>query len=171
MGKQNVYDHAVHVPMIISGPGIPKGQTRRQLCYIYDIYPTLCEKAGLKTPETVEFSSLNRILDDADARHRDHLYFAFMDWQRAVRNDQYKLIEYCVKGKRHTQLFDLIKDPQEIDNLAADTRYAGILAELRALLKKDRIRLNDGNTPFELTNKQGKAFWTLYESVKDTQTP
>ncbi len=170
MGKQNVYDHSVHVPLIISGPGIPKGETRGQLCYIYDIYPTLCERAQLKTPKTVEFRSLNGILDDADAKHRDHLYFAFMSWQRAIRNEQHKLIEYCVNGKRHTQLFDLLKDPQEVNNLAADVKYAEILAELRILLKRERVRLNDGNTPSKFTDKQGKDFWSMYESVKDTQT-
>lgn len=171
MGKQNVYDHALHVPLILSGPGIPKGETREQLCYIYDIYPTLCERAGFTTPETVQFSSLNHLLDDAQASHREHLYFAFMDWQRAMRNDRYKLIEYCVKGKRHTQLFDLQEDPQEIDNLAANPEYASVLSELRSLLKQERVRLNDGNTPFEFTNKQGQKFWTMYEAVERTQMP
>ncbi len=37
MGKQNVYDHSVHVPLIVAGPGIPKGETRSALCYIYDL--------------------------------------------------------------------------------------------------------------------------------------
>ena len=78
MGKQNVYDHSVHVPLIISGPGIPRGKIREQLCYIYDIYPTLCEKAGLRTPETVEFKSLNGALNSSEAKHRDYLYYAFM---------------------------------------------------------------------------------------------
>lgn len=171
MGKQNVYDHGVHVPMVISGPGIPKGQTRKQLCYLYDIYPTLCDKAGLKTPETVQFISLNKALNDADAKHRDHLYFAFMSWQRAVRDTQYKLIEYCVDKKRHTQLFDLVNDPQEMKNLAGDSKYAGVLANLRTHLKEDRVHLNDGNTPFAFTDKQGKDFWSTYESTSDTETP
>lgn len=171
MGKQNVYEHSVHVPLIISGPGIPKEETRKQLCYIYDIYPTLCERAGLKTPETVEFSSLNKILNDADARHRDHLYFAFMSWQRAIRNKQYKLIEYCVKGTRHTQLFDLIKDPQETINLAGDSKYTATLERLQTLLKEERVRLNDGNTSFPFTDKQGKEFWNAYKSTSSTETP
>lgn len=171
MGKQNVYDHAVHVPLIISGPGIPKGETRDQLCYMYDIYPTLCDRAGLKVPETVEFSSLNNLLNDAETTHREHLYFAFMSWQRAIRNDQYKLIEYCVKGKRYTQLFDLLKDPQEIKNLAGDAKYTEVTKKLRSLLKRERLRLNDGNTPFNFTNKQGEDFWSMFKSVKETSTP
>jgi len=166
MGKQNVYDHSVHVPLIISGPGIPAGQMREQLCYIYDIYPTLCERAGLKTPETVEFKSLNPVIKDTGAKHRDLLYFAFMSWQRSIRDEQYKLIEYCVNNARHTQLFDLIHDPLEIKNLAANPEYAEKLRVLRTLLKKEAVRLDDGNVPFEFTNKQGKDFWNTYESGK-----
>lgn len=157
--------------MIISGPGIPQGETRGQLCYIYDIYPTLCEKAGLKTPETVQFLSLNGVLNDARAKHRDHLYFAFMSWQRAVRDARYKLIEYCVRDKRHTQLFDLIKDPDETRNLAPDAGHRDTLESLRGLLQKDRVRLNDGNTPLPFTDKQGKDFWSLYESTGQTGKP
>lgn len=164
MGKQNVYDHSVHVPFIIAGPGIPKGQTREQLCYIYDIYPTLCERAGLKTPPTVQFKSLNRAIGDAKAEHRDHLYFAFMNWQRAIRDARYKLIEYCVDNVRHTQLFDLIDDPHETKNLAENGDHAQKLQALRALLKKEAVRLNDGNTPFPFTDKQGKDFWGMYDS-------
>lgn len=164
VGKQNVYDHSVHVPLIISGPGIAAGQVRAQLCYLYDIYPTLCERAGLKTPETVEFKSLNNVINHAEAAHRDHLYFAFMAWQRSVRDKQYKLIEYCVNEERHTQLFDLVNDPMEINNLAKNPECAVQLKALRTLLKQEAVALNDGNVPFEFTDKQGKDFWKAYES-------
>ncbi|MCA1760260.1 MAG: sulfatase-like hydrolase/transferase, partial [Bacteroidales bacterium] len=115
MGKQNVYEHSVHVPLFVSGPGIPRGEARNQLCYIYDIYPTLCERAGLPIPETVQFKSLNKVIDGEKGVHREHLYFAFMSWQRAIRNGQFKLIEYCVNGSRFTQLFDFKRDPDEMN--------------------------------------------------------
>lgn len=162
MGKQNVYEHSVRVPLIVVGPGIRKGEIRKQLCYLYDIYPTLCERAGLKAPETVQYESLNRVVENAEASHRDHLYFAFMSWQRSVRDQQYKLIEYCVDGQRHTQLFDLKEDPEETQDLAGEQAYQGKVVELRKLLKAERIRLNDGNTPYELTNQQGVDFWTTF---------
>jgi arylsulfatase A-like enzyme len=166
MGKQNVYDHSVRVPLLLSGPGIPAGETRHQLCYLYDIYPTLCELAGLETPETVEFRSLLPLLKNAEADHRRHLYFAFMSWQRAIQDTRYKLIEYCVSGKRHTQLFDLVNDPHEVDNLADALAHGQTLATLRRQLKKERLRLNDGHTPYPFTDKQGKAFWATYEAAE-----
>jgi len=167
MGKQNVYDHSVHVPLIVSGPGIPKGEIRGQLCYIYDIYPTLCEMAGLKTPETVEFKSLRHLLNDGKATHRDCLYFAFMSWQRAIRDSRYKLIEYCVGGVRHTQLFDLTSDPHETANLAEKSEYAAKLKELRELLKEEAGNLNDGHAPSEFAREQGKEFWNTYHKASE----
>jgi arylsulfatase A-like enzyme len=171
MGKQNVYDHALHIPLVLSGPGIPKGELRDQLCYLYDIYPTLCDYAKLETPDTVQYKSLNDTIHNPSTEHRDHLYHAFMDWQRAIRNKQYKLIEYCVKGKRHTQLFDLENDPEEINNLAGDHDYETILTDMRALLKIEKDALNDGNIPYEFTDKQGKDFWEMYEKVDQVHIP
>jgi arylsulfatase A-like enzyme len=164
LGKQSVYEHSVKVPLILSGPGIPRGEDRKQLCYIYDIYPTLCEMAGLKTPETVQFRSLNPVIRDAKHSYREHLYFAFMNWQRAVRNERYKLIEYCVEENRHTQLFDLENDPHELTNLVGDSKHQDQLQALRALLLEERVRLNDGNTPYEFADQQGKYFWSRYDA-------
>ncbi|MCC5928991.1 MAG: sulfatase-like hydrolase/transferase [Cyclobacteriaceae bacterium] len=171
MGKQNVYEHSVRVPLIVSGPGIPRGEARDQLCYIYDIYPTLCERAGLPTPETVQFKTLNKVIDGKEGVHREHLYFAFMSWQRAIRNDQFKLIEYCVHGKRFTQLFDLKTDPEELNNLAGNREYTLPLDELRKLLELEKENLNDGNTAFEFTRNQGEKFWNTFSSVDRSEFP
>jgi arylsulfatase A-like enzyme len=171
MGKQNVYDHSVHVPLVISGPGIPKGEIRDQLCYIYDLYPTLCERAGLEVPKEVQFRSFNSVLNNPQDKHREHLYFAFMSWQRAIQKDQFKLIEYCVNGRRTTQLYDLTEDPHETRNLAGDPKSSQTLNQLRTLLQEERRSLNDGNSPYDFTSKQGKDFWSLYESVKESETP
>lgn len=133
--------------------------------YLYDIHPTLCEITGLKVPEKVEFKSLKPAIINAAAEHRQHLYFAFVSWQRAIRDGDHKLTEYCVNDARHTQLFNLKEDPEEIKNLADDAAQRQTLDTLRTLLKKERLRLNDGNTPFPFADKLGKDFWPAYESA------
>jgi arylsulfatase A-like enzyme len=168
VGKQNIYEHSVRVPLIISGPGIPRGEegeVRDHLCYLPDINPTLCELIGLPIPDTVQHKSLMPVIRDAKAPHRDHLYFAYMNWQRAVRDDRYKLIEYCVEEERQTQLFDLKNDPHELNNLAGNPDYQDQLQSLREWLKKERVRLNDGNTPYEFADNQGKYFWSRYDAA------
>src|SRR5690606_25798798 len=54
MGKQNLYEHSIRVPLIISGPGIPQGEKRETLCYLLDLFPTLCEFIDIPTPDSVE---------------------------------------------------------------------------------------------------------------------
>ncbi|MBW2704532.1 MAG: DUF4976 domain-containing protein, partial [Deltaproteobacteria bacterium] len=123
-----------------------------------------CEMVGLPVPQTVQYKSLKPTLQNPQARHRDHLYFAYMKWQRAVRDQRYKLIEYCVENERHSQLFDLEKDPNELTNLAGDPKYSAQLQALRKRLQAERVLLNDGNTPYPFTNEQGTYFWSRYEA-------
>jgi arylsulfatase A-like enzyme len=134
LGKQNLYEHSVHVPLIFAGPGIPRHRTRNGFCYLLDVYPALCEMLGLPVPASVEGRSLAAVIRDRRERVRDRMFFAYKDVQRAVSDGRFKLIEYCVNGRRTTQLFNLRTDPWEMHNLAGDRDYADCLAELRGRL-------------------------------------
>ena len=153
MGKQSNYDHSVHVPLIFAGPGIPEGQKRPAFCYLIDIFPTLCNLTGLHTPSTVEGESLVPALRDPREKIRDYLLFAYGDVQRSVMGRRFKLIEYVVKGKRTTQLFDLHEDPSELRNLASLSEYSKKLTELRKELSRWRE-----------WDDWGEAFWQGIEA-------
>ncbi len=156
MGKQNLYEHSVRVPLLFAGPGVPRGERRDQLCCLIDIYRTLCDLAGLDTPDTVEGRSLQPILDDTAASGPNVLPLAFMTCQRAVRDDRYKLIEYVVGHDRHTQLFDLHDDPHELNNLADAPAHADVLERLRHELRRWQTELGDDQPG------QGGDFWSGY---------
>ena len=143
LGKQNLYEHSVHVPLVFCGPGIAQGQKCDAFCYLLDIYPTLCDLVGLQVPATVEGRSLAPALQGRAATPRGTLFFAYRDVQRAVRDDHFKLIEYNVGGQRTTQLFDLRNDPWELQNLVDDRRYAEDLRRLRNAFADWRGKLND----------------------------
>lgn len=161
-GKQNVYQHGVQIPLIMKGPGVPKGETRDQLCYLYDIYPTLCELAGLKVPDTVQFRSLAPVLKDAAADHMGQLYFSFMNWQRAIRDERYKLIEFCVGDKRTTRLFDLQRDPNETKDLSEQAEMKPVLMKMRALLEISARQANDGTSTAPHIKAMSEEFWATY---------
>jgi arylsulfatase A-like enzyme len=133
LGKQNLYDHSIRVPLIIGGPGLPKNQRSDSFSYLLDLFPTICDLAGVAKPESVEGKSLLPILKNPQAKVRDSVFAAYRNVQRAVRTDRWKLIEYNVEGKRTTQLFDMESDPWEMKNLAKDT---GHVKEMRQLLNK-----------------------------------
>ena len=153
MGKQNLYQHSVRVPLIFSGPGIPRAEKRQTLCYLLDIYPTLCDLIGLPIPDTVDGVSLLPALLDPSTTARDTLLLAYRGVQRAVLDRQHKLIEYVVDGQRTTQLFDLQADPWELNNLAERPSYADRIASLREELLRWPQELDDNQA------EQGERFW------------
>jgi arylsulfatase A-like enzyme len=157
MGKQNLYEHSLRVPLIFAGPGVPRGQTSDTPCYLLDIFPTLCELAGLAIPETVEGRSLVPAINEPSESVRDTMHFAYKGVQRAVRRGPFKLIEYVVDGERTTQLFDLQRDPYEIENLADEPTHADVLRSLREELRRWQTELGD-------TQEMGRAFWGRYEA-------
>ena len=148
-GKQNVYEFGgMHVPLVIAGPGIPKGKSDA-LVYLMDLFPTFCEFAGGKIPASVEGKSLLPVIQGRTNKVRDVLYTAYRDCQRAVRDDRWKLIRYPIVDK--TQLFDLSVDPLELRNLAYEPAHAARVAELTAVLEKEMIRYGD-TAPLKVAN-------------------
>ncbi len=154
-GKQNLYDDAgIRVPMVFSGAGIPKGKRKDDLCYSADIFPTLCELTGIEIPESVTGISQAKSVKGKSQYLRKEAYFGYMSHQRAIRNERYKLIEYCVSGERHTQLFDLENDRYECHDLSNDPAYSDIIKELRARLV--------AHSEEESGCGWGESFWRTY---------
>ncbi|MFV0545247.1 MAG: sulfatase-like hydrolase/transferase [Bacteroides sp.] len=118
LGKQSLYEHSIGVPMLIIDPRAKKAPRKTEaLCYLYDIYPTLCDLAGLKTPSSVTGRSLKPVLDGKTNKHRKDIFLAYSNQQRALVTADYKYIIYNVNGKITEQLFDLRKDSGELVNL------------------------------------------------------
>lgn len=157
MGKQNLYDHSVRVPLMVAGPGLPQGQRSAAWVYLLDIFPTLCELVGVPVPGSVEGRSFAPVLRGSATDHRASLYLAYTRFQRGVRRGPHKLVECVVEGHRTaTQLFDTEADPWERDNLAGDPAHAALLESLRRELFRLRDESGDRDTPW------GQAFWSGY---------
>lgn len=131
-GKQNMYEHTIGVPLVLRGPGIPKGKRCAAQVYLRDLFPTACDLAGVKVPVAVEGRSLVPLLRGERAALYPAVFGYFKDVQRMVRTERWKLIAYP-QAKRQ-QLFDLANDPHELHDLADDPRRRAVLADLRARL-------------------------------------
>ncbi len=154
-GKQNLYEDAgIRVPMVFSGAGLPKGKRKDDLCYSADIFPTLCDLAGIEIPESVTGISQAKSVTGKSQYLRQECYFGYMSHQRAIRNERYKLIEYCVEGARYTQLFDIEADRYEMNDLSKDPKYADMVKELRARLVE--------HSEEEAGTQWGQSFWRTY---------
>ncbi|HEY1064542.1 MAG TPA: sulfatase-like hydrolase/transferase [Pirellulales bacterium] len=141
MGKQNLYEH-VKPPLLIAGPGVPHGASNA-LVYLYDLFPTILDLAGAKTPDVIEGKSLLPIAQGKREKVRDSLLGAYKDCQRMVRDDRWKLIVYRTPGERHTQLFDLQTDPDELHNLADEPAHRVQRERLETLLSAERKAFGD----------------------------
>ncbi|HTN76762.1 MAG TPA: sulfatase-like hydrolase/transferase [Pirellulaceae bacterium] len=135
LGKQSLYDHSVRVPLIVAGPGITAAQRSDALVYLFDLFPTICELTDAKIPDGVEGVSLLPLLRGETAKGRDEIFAAYRDGQRMVRDKRYKLIRYPQINR--SQLFDLQDDPEELNDLSAETtqaaRVSGMLDRLAKL--------------------------------------
>ena len=141
LGKQNLYDHSMRAPLIFVGPGIPKGKLSDAMCYLYDIFPTLGELAGVPALDGSEGRSLGPVLAGKSTTHRDAIFTSYRNVQRAVRDDRWKLIVYPQINK--TQLFDLRSDPFEMHDLAADPRHPALVKHLTSVLQREQALAGD----------------------------
>lgn len=141
LGKQNVYEHSMRTPLLISGPGLPRNRQTRAFTYLFDLAPTLLDLAGLDVPAGFEGKSLRPLLTGRQTAIRDTVFLPFLDIQRAIRDERYKLIGYPKIG--HLQLFDLQADPHETRNLIDDPALQPRVAQLRQRLAEWQTRLGD----------------------------
>jgi arylsulfatase A-like enzyme len=140
LGKQSLYEHSTHVPLIVAGPGIPAGESRA-LVMLYDLFPTIAALSGVEVPEGVEGLDLGGLWRGEMTSVRDVIYTAYEDKHRAVSDGRYKLIRYPLLG--YEQLFDLARDPYELQSRAEDPDYAEHRARLTALLESQHDALGD----------------------------
>jgi arylsulfatase A-like enzyme len=142
MGKQNLYDHSVRVPLILAGPGVPSGKTRDCFATLNDLFATFCDLADLPCPDSVECPSLAGALDGGPPP-REEMLLAYRHLQRGVNDGRYKYIEYHVDGRRTQQLFDLQQDPCELNDLASAPEGREHVKRLRPRLTRWRDELGD----------------------------
>jgi iduronate 2-sulfatase len=138
--KHTNYEQATRIPLIIVKPDVAKqGIATTVLVESVDIYPTLCELAGLPIPSGLDGSSFAAVLEDPTANTKEAIFHVYpRDGMigRAVRTGRYRLVEWKKPGASAEiavlELYDYENDPGESKNLAAEK--PDVVAELRAVL-------------------------------------
>lgn len=150
--KHTNYEQATRIPIIVVAPGVAKpGSHTSALAETVDLYPTLCELAGLPAPTSVpqpmDGRSLVSVLRNPQATVRDHASHAFPknrgpgpeggEWLgRAIRTARHRLVEWKKIGAApetaEFELYDYVADATETKNLAAS--QPEVVAKLRQTL-------------------------------------
>lgn len=131
------FNTSLQAPLIISAPTMEKNATTETLVEFIDIYPTLTDLCGLKTPETVEGKSLVPILQQPEAHHKD---FIISKWNNGltIKTKKYAYTEWHdeMNASIATMLYDHEEDPGELNNLIGESRYEALTEYLSAMMKQ-----------------------------------
>jgi len=164
LGKQNLYDCSVRMPLIISGPGIASGKRIDDLVYQHCMYATTCDLAGVPIPKTVEFPSLAPLIHGQGPAPYEDVFSYYRSFQRMVRTKTHKLIVY--PQIQRIQVFDIDNDPWEMHDLSNDPAAAGVKADLMQRLKRMQVELDDKvnlEHPVYEPDETLKPYFDVYE--------
>ncbi|HWN97362.1 MAG TPA: sulfatase-like hydrolase/transferase [Methylomirabilota bacterium] len=139
LGKQSVYEHSMKSPLIVAGPGVPRGKSTDAFTYLLDLFPTICAATGAAPPAGLAGHDLAALWTGRQKSIRDSVFLPYTDTMRAVRDARWKLIVY--PRINHQQLFDLRKDPGEMNNIAA--QKPAEVERLTRLLREWQNRTGD----------------------------
>ena len=135
--KSVLYEESVRIPFVMSYKGvIPDGvvDNNHLISNGLDLLPTLCDYAGIETPEGLSGSSIRPLAEGKSRTNWRESVVVESQNGRMVRTSRYK---YCIydSGKNREQLVDLKNDPGEMKNLADDKDHTEILSEHRRILR------------------------------------
>jgi arylsulfatase A-like enzyme len=155
--KRFMYEQALKVPWMIRYPGLVKaGSTPKEWVVNIDNAPTILDIAGVRIPAEMQGRSLLPILrGESPADWRTSMYYHYYEFgpphwvapHYGIRTEKYKLISYY--SWNEWELFDLDKDPDEMESLfawagyRARAGYESIAEDLAAKLKQLREEYKD----------------------------
>lgn len=129
------FESSLHVPMIVKAPGKTTGQKTDAITEYVDIYPSLCDLAGLPIPDHVNGESFVPLMEGKSMK-KDYAIAKYFDGVTLVKGNLF-YTEYIDKegNLKARMLFDHSSDPLELDNLAEKPDYQNKVKELSEFLR------------------------------------
>lgn len=141
------FEKVLHTPLILSVPGKNENIKTEALVEHVDIYPTLCELAGLPKPFHLQGKSFAPLIDDPNQPWKDAVYSRWINGETIVTQSHTYTEWFNDKGEKTARmLYDLSKDPEENLNISEEKENKKLIIELSAKIKKhiterDHIKL------------------------------
>jgi arylsulfatase A-like enzyme len=149
--KRLMYEPSIRVPMMVRDPGrIKPGTKSDEMVLNLDMAPTLLEIAGLPVPAEMQGKSMMPLAEGKNVEWRQDWLYEYYEYpayenvrpSRGVRTKQYKLIHYFIEPQEF-ELYDLEKDPNELNNLYGKPGYDEITKTLKDRIAELRRQTND----------------------------
>ncbi len=147
-GKQTMYEEGIRLPLIMRYPRLKRGSAENtNLVSLIDIFPTICDAAGVEIPESIEGGSLLGLYQGEGRWDREYIFSSFVSPARhrlnirCIRTKRYKLIHHLTTDE--IELYDLENDPHELGNLAGLERFDKVQRQLVTRLSTWREESED----------------------------
>lgn len=150
--KRFMYEESLRMPFLARFPGrVKPASSNTDLVSNLDFAPTFLELAGGQKAPAMQGRSLFKLLQgEKQPDWRRSLYYHYYEYpgphmtkrHYGVRTTQYKLLHFYY-DKDAWELYDLLKDPNELNNVYAEPSYADVVSELKAELKRLRSYYQD----------------------------
>ena len=162
-GKSNMFEEVARVPTILAGPDIPAAHNSWTPITHVDVYPSVIECLGIEPPESVSALPGKNLIEIANAKN-DHDRIAFSEYHGMgsttgafmIRKGQFKYVHYA---DYQPQLFDLVRDPEEINDIAGDPAFSTIRQsledELRTYCDPNEVDKQAKKSQSDLLKKHG----------------
>lgn len=136
--KRFIYEESFRTPMVMRYPGVIKpGSVSKDFVMNLDIAPTMLDAAGIAIPKDVQGKSMLPQLKDSKTAGRKVMFYHYYENGEhsvsphfGIRNSRYKLIRFY-KRVNSWELFDLQKDPNELNNLYGQKGYEKITGQMK----------------------------------------
>jgi len=165
-GKATNYEIAARVPLIVSTPNMPqavRGTKTKALVELVDMYPTLCDLAGVSIPMTLEGQSFKPLLTDPNRKWKDAAFTQFPS--PALREWAANPLS---KGMRETYFGPLLKDVEEKIKEQQGDKWNRDLFENRLMGYSMRTAEYRFTVWKDYTNKESEpVFFELYDHKND----
>ena len=131
-GKHTLFEESLRSPLVIKHPGLESpGKTTSSIVETIDIFPTLCDLAGLEIPKNLDGTSLRSLLENPQAAGQPAL--SYFEGRQTIRTADYRLIRHPKKGGSPAfELYDHRKSGGETENIAEGN--PDVVQELSALI-------------------------------------
>ena len=155
--KRSLWEDGARVPLIIIGPGIPKGKICTKPVQLLDIYPTLLELSNLNPDPKHEGNSLVPLLKNTEAKWPHYARTSFGPGNYAIVSDGYRFIQYTDGSE---EFYDHSSDPNEWHNVINDPKYIKTVQQHRAQVPKKQYEIwgvgSTGHLSYEASEQQSE---------------
>ena len=174
--KRFIYEESLRMPFMVKYPKVVKpGSINQDIITNIDFAPTLLELAGIRTDEKMQGDSFVSILQGNTPKDWQqsmyYHYYEFPYWHHVqphygIRTQKYTLAHFYYNIDVW-ELYDLEKDPDQLNNVINDPQYTNVINQLKSQLKQLMIKYEDNKSLSEFRTITDKDFGSIVDRPDD----